>query len=253
MGTVMMNPDAPAFARFAALGSEIAVGVTEQACLPLVEAPVRGCVGAIDQALSRFRPDSELRRLERQPGRRWDVSALFPEELALACQATASREGWFDPTARDAVEAAGYDRSSECLEREGAGPARHSAPAGQWAAIRFDRQTNVVVLPVGVRLDSGGIGKGLTVDDALRTLPPDAGGVRVNAGGDLAVAGAPPPEGWACAITVERGTPDTVVALHRGTLATSGLGRRQWTRDGERLHHLIDSHTGRPGESYCAA
>ena len=39
------------------------------------------------------------------------------------------------------------------------------------------------------------------------------------------------------------------MTLAAGALATSGLGRRQWRRDGQRLHHLIDPHTGQPGAS----
>lgn len=39
------------------------------------------------------------------------------------------------------------------------------------------------------------------------------------------------------------------VLLRRGGLATSGLGRRQWRRGDEALHHLIDPRTGRPAAS----
>lgn len=239
----------PAHAAFPALGGTVVVGVTEPSILPAAVTHVRARVAAVDRALSRFRSDSELARLERQPGRPQLASPLFLDVLDLACRAAASTDGWFDPTVRDALEAAGYDRSIELIERDGPGPARAAAPAGRWREIRYDRAIGMVTLPAGVRLDFGGIGKGFAVDDALRDVP-TGGGVLVSAGGDLAVTGPPPDTGWRCDVaTTPEGEPETAVLLRRGALATSGLGRRQWQRAGEALHHLVDPRTGRPGSS----
>lgn len=240
----------PVFASFPALGSEIVVAVTEPARLEGVLAHVRACVDEVDRALSRFRDDSELARLARNPGRPQVASPLFLEVLDLACRAAAETGGWFDPTVRDAVEAAGYDRSIERIETEGPGPVRPTAPAGQWRRIRYDRAAGTVTLPEGVRLDFGGIGKGFTVDYALRGFQTRPYGVLVSAGGDLAASGPAPGAGWPCGIAPAPDEPtETVVLLRAGALATSGLGRRQWRRGGETLHHLIDPRTGRPASS----
>ncbi|MFS8532378.1 FAD:protein FMN transferase [Sphaerobacter thermophilus] len=235
---------------FPALGSEITVAVTEPARLDQVVGHVRACVDLVDRTLSRFRPDSELRRLERRPGEPQPASALFIEALERSIMAAAASNGLFDPTIRDALEAAGYDRSIERIEAEGPGPARLPRPGGGWTGIRVDRANRTVTLPPGVRLDFGGIGKGLLVDLALRTLGNLTCGMLVSAGGDLAVTGPPPQGGWRCGIALTPDAPDeAVVRLTAGALATSGLGRRQWTREGQVLHHLIDPRTGRPGVS----
>ncbi len=237
-------------AQFHALGTTIEVLVTDAAALEPVLEHVRTCVDEVDRTFSRFRPDSELSRLELGGSKPQRASALFLELLELADKATASTEGWFDPTIRDALEAAGYDRSIEDLEAHGPGPARPAHPAGGWHRISYDRRRGLVEFHDGVRLDFGGIGKGFAVDYALRTLPPIEGGVLVNAGGDLSVVGEAPEGGWICDIGTTRDSEsEETVILWEGALATSGLGRRQWQRDGKHLHHLIDPGTGRPGKS----
>lgn len=237
-------------AKFHALGTTIEVLCTEQDELEDVAEHVRQRVIEIDLTFSRFRSDSELAHLEQGGSKPQRASVLFLELLDLAYKATESTDGWFDPTVRDALEASGYDRSIEKLEAFGPGAVRPHRPAGEWYHINYDRRRGLVELRDGVRLDFGGIGKGFAVDYAVRTLPPVKGGVLVNAGGDLAAAGEAPEGGWICDVstTFESDVEETI-ALHEGALATSGLGRRQWTRDGQRLHHLIDPRTGRPGES----
>jgi len=235
---------------FPALGTTAVVGVTDPDVLADVAAYARARIDEVDRALSRFRDDSELAWIERQPGPYHLVSPLFAEVLDLAYRAAASTDGWYDPTVRDAVEAAGYDRSIELVERDGPGAARPVAPAGQWTRIAYGRAARLVLLPEGVRLDFGGIGKGFAVDYALRGAPSRGAGVLIGIGGDLGVVGDPPGDGWPCDVAVAAdGEPATAVLLRRGGLATSGIGRRQWSRDGEALHHLIDPRVGRPGQS----
>jgi thiamine biosynthesis lipoprotein len=236
-------------AQFHGLGTTIEVLTTDPGALDEVVVHARRCLDEIDRTFSRFRQHSELSRLERGGNKPQRASALFLELLELADRATASTDGWFDPTIRDALEASGYDRSIEQLEADGPGPERDARPAGDWHRINYDRRRGLVELRDGVRLDFGGIGKGFFVDYALRTLPVDCG-VLINAGGDLAVAGPAPDDGWICDVGTTFGSEiDETVVLWEGALATSGLGRRQWLRNGKRLHHLIDPRTGRPGRS----
>lgn len=209
MTTTLFPPvsqSAPNGATFRALGTEVEVLVTEPARLPAILAHVQDRFAEIDATFSRFRPDSELARLDWLPGVRQPASALFLELLQLAVRAARDTGGWFDPTVRDALEAAGYDRSIEAIEAEGPGPAR-PATIGGWERIAYDRERHWVCVPAGVRLDFGGIGKGFAVDYALRTLPADAGGVLLNAGGDLAVRGAAPAGGWRIEVAADADSP----------------------------------------------
>ena len=185
----------------------------------------------LEALLSRFRPDSELSRLNR------DGSIVAGPDLLrvtrLALEARERSGGLFDPTVLDAVVAAGYDRSFELVPADG--------PAGNGGA-RCGGGVLVVEewieLGPGAHLDLGGIAKGYAVDRAVELLAV-YGPCLVNAGGDLAVRGGAWPVGVDGSVTLE---------LSRGAIATSGSDRRRWRRGGEERHHLIDPATGRPAE-----
>jgi FAD:protein FMN transferase len=189
----------------------------------------------LEALLSRFRPDSELSRLN--DAKTLSVHPDVSVVVELALQARGRTEGRFDPTVHDAVVAAGYDRSFELVPADAAAPITAVACGG---GVRVEGVR--IELDSGVRLDLGGIGKGYAVERAASLLA-SAGACLVNAGGDLAVRGGSWPvgletaDGW---ITLE---------LERGAIATSGRDRRRWRRNGQELHHLIDPGTGAPAET----
>jgi thiamine biosynthesis lipoprotein len=112
--------------------------------------------------------------------------------------------------------------------------------------VRADRDAGTVVRRPGIRLDSGGIGKGLAADAYAVRLSRYTS-FAVDCGGDLRIGGA---NGLARRVEVEH--PLTGDAAHRfaiadGAVATSGLKRRVWRcPDGAHAHHLIDPARGRP-------
>ena len=75
-------------------------------------------------------------------------------------------------------------------------------------------------------------------------------GVLVSLGGDVAVAGAPPPRGWPVRIADDHAAPldgsGPVVSVVAGGLASSGTQVRRWTTAGGALHHIIDPRTAKP-------
>ncbi len=79
-------------------------------------------------------------------------------------------------------------------------------------------------------------------------------GVLVSVGGDIAVAGPPPPGGWAIGIAVEssaeQGESDQVVAISQGGLASSSTAVRTWNVGTEKVHHIIDPSTGYAAAPY---
>ncbi len=227
--------------------------------------------------LSRFRPASELSRLNRT-GRRRGASPLLFDALETAVAAAVATDGLFDPTLLDRLEALGYDRTFETVVARasgsgGDGPARagragasstsasnrpdrspRGAPAGPaWRAIRLDPRSRTIELPPGTRIDLGGIAKGMAVDAALALLRAvGLPAAAVEAGGDLAVFGSAP-DGGSWRIEVERpptaGSPPAgrlVLELDGGALATSSVGRRRWQVDGRWHHHLLDPRSGEP-------
>ncbi len=219
---------------FRAMGTEVELlldplpGIESEPALVAAEAEFH----RLEALLSRFRPDSELSRLN--AAGELDAGPELREVVALALAARERTGGRFDPTVHDAVVAAGYDRSFERVEADG--PAR---PTGAACGGAVEIEGGTIRLGPGVRLDLGGIGKGYAVDRACDVLAA-AGPCLVSAGGDLAVRGGAWPVGVTDELTVE---------LTEGALATSGRDRRRWLSGGEERHHLIDPATGRPAES----
>jgi thiamine biosynthesis lipoprotein len=77
------------------------------------------------------------------------------------------------------------------------------------------------------------------------------GGFLVNLGGDLAVSGPPPREGWQVALD-DATSPDSadwpVVSVRSGGLATSSTAVRTWRQGDDELHHIVDPRTGEVAE-----
>ena len=233
------------------MGTEVHVVVVagqrkaEELCRD-AEAQVR----AYESRWSRFIPTSELCRLNAAAGSPVLVPADTFALVALAVSAWHQTDGWFDPTVLDALEAAGYDRSHEEVVGRSL-PARPAREVPGPEAIGLDARLGEIVLPPGVHLDLGGIGKGHTADlVATGLLTRGAKGALVNMGGDLRAAGQPPVgDVWVVATDA---TPPVEVAITAGAVATSTTTKRRWTVDDVPMHHLIDPHTGAPSTSDLA-
>ena len=212
---------------------------------------VRDLFGAWEQRLSRFLAQSELTHLNQRPGERIQVSATLYTVLVSALAAARATGGLYDPTLRLQLSALGYDRtfddvSESAQTQSGAVDAR---PGGGWRAIRIEPEERRVTLPSGVELDFGGIAKGMAVDAAIERLRElGVSSAVVNAGGDLAVLGAPPSgEPWPVAVAGK--DVSWTVPLAHGALATSGIARRRWRQGEHERHHLLDPRTGLPAHS----
>ncbi len=159
-----------------------------------------------------------------------------------------------DPVVVDGLEASGYAASwdhRDALELRAAlarAPARRPAapqPEARWRSVTIDPERQTISRAAGVRLDTGGTGKGLAADALLLVV-----GVRravVDLGGDIALqSGADP----AAPFEVEVADPFSGQTSHTlrvptGGVATSGIDARLWAAaDGPR-HHILDPATGR--------
>jgi thiamine biosynthesis lipoprotein len=202
-------------------------------------------IDALESLWSRFRPQSDVSRLNLRAG---TAVRVAPETVDLVERAV---DGWhltagaFDPTMLGAVIRAGYDRTFASIPAD-ARPGRSDAQAG-CEAIEIGRSW--VRLPAGTGFDPGGIGKGLAADMVTDELiAAGARGACVNLGGDLRVTG-DPPGGAAWTVAVDHPSasePIVRLGLGDGAVATSTTLRRRWSVDGEARHHLIDPATGVP-------
>jgi thiamine biosynthesis lipoprotein len=117
--------------------------------------------------------------------------------------------------------------------------------------VRFDQDLGTVCVPAGVELDFGATAKALAADRAARAAADATGaGVLVSLGGDIAVAGSAPADGWTVRVTDDHAAgldaPGVDVDIFSGGLATSSTTVRHWQRGDDQLHHVIDPSTGRP-------
>jgi FAD:protein FMN transferase len=203
---------------------------------------------------SRFLADSELTRLNADSAASVPVTPLMRRLVQASIQAACATGGLVDPTLVGEIEAAGYDRH---LDPDGvpidetlrAAPPRAPAapnPDGGWRSIQVDRRAGTVTRPPGVRLDPGGIAKGVFADE-LSALLVGHDAFVVDCGGDMRLGAV---AGQTREVHVASPFDDPVVhtfEIARGAVATSGIGRRGWWRaDGRPGHHLLDPRTGEP-------
>ncbi len=246
---------------FDAMGSHVRllIGEAGPELPPAAEAAeaARRFVLDYDAALSRFKPDSELCALNRDPRERVPASPLLRRAVRAGIDAAAASGGLVDPTLVGEIEAAGYVDSRAGMKGVpldaalATAPPRRPArpdPERRWSGFAVDEEAGEIVRPPGLRFDTGGIGKGLAADlvaEQLRGYPRFI----VDCGGDIRIGGVDALRS-PYAVYAEHpltGERDHVLRLGFGGIATSGLNVRIWCDDdGNYAHHLLDPATGRP-------
>jgi FAD:protein FMN transferase len=221
-------------------------------------ARVQDEMAAVDLALSRFREDSELTRLNRRAGTDAVVEVSWRMRTALAAMHRATRltGGRFDASVLSDLERLG-EHGAELAPAEGQRLDPAAESDGRARDARLERPSRVRVPAVPV--DTGGIGKGLALRWAVARaseVEPGAA-LLVDAGGDVVAGGRGREGGWRVGIEDPGdpgGPPLAVVNVARGAIATSSVGVRNWTApDGRRVHHLLDPRTGEPARTGLVA
>lgn len=206
------------------------------------------------QQFSRFEPQSELSRLNRDPRMLVSVTPVMARFVEAALGAARMTGGLVDPTLVSEIGRAGYREHFDAipvpLPRALAlapprAPARPSGMAA-WRRVDVDRVSLSVRRPPGVELDSGGIVKGM-FGDILAAVLSGHESFAIDAAGDIRFGGA-----GSLARPLQVASPFDESILHvfafvRGAVATSGIGKRSWLdADGRPAHHLLDPLTARP-------
>jgi thiamine biosynthesis lipoprotein len=242
--------------RFRCFGSDCGVWVSPAADGPdgrLASGLAKLSLLDLHRRFTRFDPSSELSTLNADPRERIPVSTIMARFIQAATTAARMTDGLVDPTLLDDLRRAGYDRDLErplalgsmlelAPERSPGAPASTRA----WEWIRLLDGAQVLERPVGVKLDSGGIAKGLFADVIAESLK-DTSSYGIDCAGDLRIGGS---AGVSRVVDVQ--SPFDHGVLHSyeltdGGVATSGIGARSWLDvRGAPAHHLLDPATRKP-------
>jgi thiamine biosynthesis lipoprotein len=235
---------ATASTSFSALGTTALVAVARPGALEEAGRLLRAGLERIDRACSRFRDDSDLGRVNRARGRETAVGPLLIEALETAVRAAGITGGDVDPTVGRAMGDLGYDRDFALVRGARPGVVVRITPVPGWRTIRIDRAAGTVTVPEGVALDLGATAKALAADRAAREIHDATGaGTLVGLGGDIALCGAAPGEGWPVRVTDDHrdlGGDGETILLREGGLATSSTAVRRWAGAGGPRHHILD-------------
>ncbi len=235
---------------FRALGTGVRVITLEPQSLAAATIAVERVLGEIDETCSRFRSDSEVRRLNQAAGVPTRVSALLFQAIDTALRVSRMTGGAVDPTVGAAMRIIGYDRDFAMLPADGSFSVA-VRPVPGYERIQLDRHASTVTLQPEVEIDLGATAKALAADlCAEAALAVGASGILVSLGGDIAVAGDAPDGGWPILIAEDHATQadlgGEVIALNAGAIATSSTTVRRWRQGGEPRHHIVDPATGAP-------
>lgn len=243
-----------------AWGLAVSVVVTEPGDSGRATRIVTDVMAEVDEACSRFRPDSELSRLAEQLPGGAEVSPLLAELVSSALDAAEQTGGTVDPTLGLDLIALGYDRDFFLVAgaEKGAekGAEQGASPSGDvsimtarrpgWTRVLLDDRT--LTVPADLMLDLGATAKAWAADRAAsRVASLLEVGALVSMGGDIATAGDLPAAGWEILVQDLPDDPFQRISLTAGAgIATSSTQKRRWQKDGRALHHILDPRYGMP-------
>ncbi len=206
----------------------------------------------LEGLMSEWREDSEVGRINRQPGKWHDVSSDTFAVITRGLDEGRTSHGAFDIT---------FQAMSSLWKFGGAADEKPTLPSPadvaarrqfvDYRTVELDAKARAVRIPVGHAIGLGGIAKGYIVDraaDVLKRAGVDS--FLVQAGGDLFGAGRKPDgSAWVSGIQDPReaqGVFFAALELTDHAFSTAGDYARSYVLGKRRYHHIIDPHTGYP-------
>ena len=240
--------------QFRAMGTEILACVDNGSDQPPAELMgIPAWFEEWEQTLSRFRPESELSRLNRTINQSLRVSAVLWDVFQSALAAEEFTGGLVTPTVLHAILRAGYSRDFACLPRQQDASSAIQITVRPLSSVRWDQAAQTIQLPADIHLDFGGIAKGWAAHQAVSRLQ-EIGSALMNCGGDIAISG-PLLDGSPWEIGVyqpfdRESDYAEMLYFHAACgVASSATDRRRWMQGDQIRHHIIDPRTGMPAQS----
>jgi thiamine biosynthesis lipoprotein len=203
----------------------------------------------VDDAMSTYKPDSEISRVNAHAA---EAPMVISDELyglvERSLELSVASGGAFDIT----YDSVGYLYDFRARQRPTDRQIEERLAAVDYRHVVLDRAKRTIFFKThGVRINLGGIAKGYVVERAGAMLR--ARGVEhalLNAGGDTRVIGDRSGQPWIVGIRHPRvaGEVVTKLPLVDEAISTSGDYERFFEENGHRYHHIINPATGRPTE-----
>lgn len=251
----------PVTVRFPAMGTEFVFiiyppsdGLMEEdirnLCSPAIEA-----IQQLEKHISHYLTHNDVYRLNQSAGMGPVVvhRDVF-EAIQLSKLYWERTGGAFDPTVGPLLELWGFYR-----KKNGQIPTKHEVQSVLTKVgmdkVKIHKENSAVELTVpGMRLDFGGIGKGMALDRAGRVLR--AQGIRrgiLHSGTSTVLALEPPPDaqGWKIAIRSPYNREEHIeqFTICNESLSTSSISEQYLQHNGKKYGHIFDPTTGMPVEN----
>jgi thiamine biosynthesis lipoprotein len=219
----------------------------------------RGIVAELDRVIdqmSTWKTDSSISRFNvSAPGTWHDLEPEFFTVVEAAVHWAGVSDGAYDPTIGPAVDLWGFGPAAGTGVIPDAAAIAEARRELGWSRLMLDGEQRRLLQPGGIRLDLSSIAKGFGVDQVARyLLGAGFANFLVEVGGELHGEGLKP-DGTPWFVELESppsesadavSPPETVIALHGLSVATSGDYRRAVVANGRSYSHTIDPRTGAP-------
>ncbi|MFM7783120.1 MAG: FAD:protein FMN transferase, partial [Gammaproteobacteria bacterium] len=217
-----------------------------------LQSDIDGSLARVDAAMSTWRPDSEISRLNGLPVGEWlQISPEFHEVLKESFAIHALGEGSFDITVAPLLAAWGFGPRAQGPRVPGEAELEALASRVGSGALELGSEPLRVRKLAEREIELSAIAPGYAVDlIAGRFAARGLGNFMVEVGGEVRTSGHNAGGGlWR--IGIERpdappGTPQITLMLGGESVSTSGDYREFFERDGRRYSHTLDPRTLRP-------
>ncbi|MBW7573216.1 FAD:protein FMN transferase [Caproiciproducens faecalis] len=208
-------------------------------------------VTEIDNRMSAFKTESDLSKLSRNSGERFqNIHKDTFQLIRKAVEFSDLSNGAFDITIRPLVELWGINKKGSFVPSEI--EIQEALRLVDYQDIQLDSESLSAALKnQGQALDLGGIAKGYAADEVKRILVENGiQSAMVNLGGNVITIGSRP-DGQPWQVGIQNPIAPTgnylgVLSITDKTVVTSGSNERFFIKDGIHYHHILDPRTGKP-------
>jgi thiamine biosynthesis lipoprotein len=202
----------------------------------------------LENLLSEWRPDSEISKINAAAGQH--PVAVSEDTLAnvrVSLEVSKWSDGAFDLSWAALRGLYLFQPGQERIPSDA--ELKERLPLVNYKNIVLDEKAKTVFLrKAGMLLGTGGIAKGYALEKAAQIVE-QAGFANYMffGGGQVVVHGKKGDRGWRVGVQHPRMNDYFgFIESERGSIATSGDYEHAFVKDGQRWHHIIDLHTGRP-------